>query len=178
MRYAFLSSTEHALFEAAFDLYELSIPALRRDRDDFARAFADPAFECLVFREGEALVGLATRWFLPQCVFLESLVVAPEFRRLGLGSQHLQEILSSCPQPVAALVPAQATEALAFFQKNGFLLDANCIDRVAEGKTEIFTFSLVSHPKSLAPLERNRLLEDLSQIVYSSFQSDFRIQVS
>ena len=105
MRYEFLTSTEHALFDAAFDLHELSFPPpLRRSRESFARAFSDPDFECIAFRESQAIMGYATRWFLPSAVYLESLVVAPESRGLGLGRQHLHEIVATSRKPVAALV--------------------------------------------------------------------------
>ena len=103
MRYEFLTSTEHALFDAAFDLHELSFPpALRRSRESFARAFSDPDFECIAFRESQAVMGYATRWFLPDAVYLESIVVAPEFRGLGLGRQLAQESELSSPDADAA----------------------------------------------------------------------------
>ena len=124
MRYEFLTSTEHALFDAAFDLHELSFPpALRRSRESFARAFSDPDFECIAFRESQAVMGYATRWFLPDAVYLESIVVAPEFRGLGLGRQHLREIVATSRKPVAALVADELPDALAFFLKNGFHLN-------------------------------------------------------
>ena len=124
MRYEFLTSTEHALFDAAFDLHELSFPpTLRRSRESFARAFSDPDFECIAFRESQAIMGYATRWFLPSAVYLESLVVAPEFRGLGLGRQHLHEIVATSRKPVAALVADELPGALTFFLKNGFHLN-------------------------------------------------------
>lgn len=121
MRYEFLTSTEHALFDAAFDLHELSFPpAFRRSRESFARAFSDPDFECIAFRESQAVMGYATRWFLPDAVYLESIVVAPEFRGLGLGRQHLREIVATSRKPVAALVADELPDALAFFLKKRF----------------------------------------------------------
>lgn len=167
MRYEFLTSAEHALFDAAFDLHELSFPpALRRSRESFARAFADPDFECVVFREGEALMGYVTRWFLSETVYLESIVVAPEFRGLGFGRQHLREILATSRKPVASLVADGIPGALPFFLKSGFLLNdgdvrvPKCLPGAATNR-----FALVSHPGPWTEKERATFLEEVARKV-------------
>lgn len=167
MRYKFLTSTEHALFDAAFDLHELSFPpALRRSRESFARAFSDPGFECIAFRESQAVMGYATRWFLPDAVYLESIVVAPEFRGLGLGRQHLREIVATSRKPVAALVADALPDALAFFLKNGFHLN-DCDVRVPKCLPGAATnrFALVSHPGPWTEKERATFLEEVARKV-------------
>ena len=154
MRYEFLTSTEHALFDAAFDLHELSFPpALRRSRESFARAFSDPDFECIAFRESQAVMGYATRWFLPDAVYLESIVVAPEFRGLGLGRQHL-----------AALVADELPDALAFFLKNGFHLNDTdavvppCLPGAGKGR-----FALVTSPRLWDEKEKATVLREIAR---------------
>lgn len=165
MRSEFLTSTENALFDAAFDLNELSFPpALRRDRAAFVRAFSDPDFECVVFRESRAIMGFATRWFLPTAVYLESIVVAPEFRGLGLGGQHLREIVATSRKPVASLVADELPDALSFFLKNGFHVsdsDAtvpHCLP--GAGKR---CFSLVTSPRLLNDKERATVLQEIAR---------------
>lgn len=165
MRYEFLTSTEHALFDAAFDLHELSFPqALRRSRESFARAFADPDFECIAFRESQAIMGYATRWFLPSAVFLESIVVAPEFRGLGLGRQHLREIVATSRKPVAALVADELPGALAFFLKNGFHLnDKDVVVPPCLPGAGLRRFALVTSPRLWDEKERVTVLEEIAR---------------
>lgn len=165
MRYEFLTSTEHALFDAAFDLHELSFPpALRRSRESFARAFSDPDFECIAFRESQAVMGYATRWFLPDAVYLESIVVAPEFRGLGLGRQHLREIVATSRKPVAALVADALPDALAFFLKNGFHLNDTdvvvppCLPGAGKGR-----FALVTSPRLWDEKEKATVLREIAR---------------
>ena len=165
MRYEFLTSTEHALFDAAFDLHELSFPpALRRSRESFARAFSDPDFECIAFRESQAIMGYATRWFLPSAVYLESLVVAPEFRGLGLGRQHLREIVATSRKPVAALVADELPGALTFFLKNGFHLnDTDAVVPPCLPGAGVRHFSLVTSPRLWNEKERATVLEEIAR---------------
>lgn len=165
MRYEFLTSTEHALFDAAFDLHELSFPpALRRSRESFARAFSDPDFECIAFRESQAIMGYATRWFLPSAVYLESLVVAPEFRGLGLGRQHLHEIVATSRKPVAALVADELPGALTFFLKNGFHLnDTDAVVPPCLPGAGVRRFSLVTSPRLWNEKERATVLEEIAR---------------
>ncbi len=165
MRYEFLTSTEHALFDAAFDLHELSFPpALRRSRESFARAFSDPDFECIAFRESQAIMGYATRWFLPSAVFLESIVVAPEFRGLGLGRQHLREIVATSRKPVAALVADELPGALAFFLNNGFHLnDSDVVVPPCLPGAGLRRFALVTSPRLWDEKERATVLEEIAR---------------
>ena len=165
MRYEFLTSTEHALFDAAFDLHELSFPpALRRSRESFARAFSDPDFECIM--------GYATRWFLPDAVYLESIVVAPEFRGLGLGRQHLREIVATSRKPVAALVADALPDALAFFLKNGFHLNDTdavvppCLPGAGKGR-----FALVTSPRLWDEKEKATVLREIARKICPGTQA-------
>lgn len=173
MRYEFLTSTEHALFDAAFDLHELSFPpALRRSRESFARAFSDPDFECIAFRESQAVMGYATRWFLPDAVYLESIVVAPEFRGLGLGRQHLREIVATSRKPVAALVADELPDALAFFLKNGFHLNDTdavvppCLPGAGKGR-----FALVTSPRLWDEKEKATVLREIARKICPGTQA-------
>ena len=173
MGYEFLTSTDHALFDAAFDLLELSFPpALRRSRESFARAFSDPDFECIAFRESQAVMGYATRWFLPDAVYLESIVVAPEFRGLGLGRQHLREIVATSRKPVAALVADELPDALAFFLNNGFHLndtDAGgppCRPGAGKGR-----FALVTSPRLWDEKEKATVLREIARKICPGTQA-------
>ncbi len=173
MRYEFLTSTEHALFDAAFDLHELSFPpALRRSRESFARAFSDPDFECIAFRESQAVMGYATRWFLPDAVYLESIVVAPEFRGLGLGRQHLREIVATSRKPVAALVADELPGALAFFLKSGFHLNDTdaVVPRCLPGAGKR-RFALVTSPRLWDEKEKATVLREIARKICPGTQA-------
>lgn len=173
MRYEFLTSTEHALFDAAFDLHELSFPpALRRSRESFARAFSDPDFECIAFRESQAVMGYATRWFLPDAVYLESIVVAPEFRGLGLGRQHLREIVATSRKPVAALVADELPDALAFFLKNGFhLSDPDAVVPPCLPGAGKRRFALVTSPRLWDEKEKATVLREIARKICPGTQA-------
>ena len=173
MRYEFLTSTEHALFDAAFDLHELSFPpALRRSRESFARAFSDPDFECIAFRESQAVMGYATRWFLPDAVYLESIVVAPEFRGLGLGRQHLREIVATSRKPVAALVADELPDALAVCHSNGYHLNDTdavvppCLPGAGKGR-----FALVTSPRLWDEKEKATVLREIARKICPGTQA-------
>lgn len=173
MRYDFLTSPEHALFEAAQELSELSFPApLRRDRSAFAAAFSDPAFECLVFREREAVIGFVSLWYFPDYLFLEAIAVAPEFRGLGLGSERLRDLMTSVVNPIAALSHSAYPAALDFFTKNRFVVNQGRY-LLPEGVVpeDERALTLLTYPKPFTQAKSLALCRDLEERVFPSLFS-------
>ena len=111
-------------------------------------------------------MGYATRCFLSGTVYIESIAVAPEFRGLGFGRQHLREIVATSRKPAASLVADGIPGALDFFLKSGFLLN-DCDVRVPKCLPGAATnrFALVSHPGPWTEKERATFLEEVARKV-------------
>lgn len=96
-----ITSRSHALFDAAWRIYEASFPvAERRSFSDHLRALADPAFHACAAVDGGALCAIVFFWQTADFVYLEHLAVGPAARGAGCGTKALQALMDTSSAPL------------------------------------------------------------------------------
>lgn len=114
-------------WQDVWQIYESSFPRCeRRSRVQHERAVkSEDTFHCKQLVLGETVVGLLFYWELPECLFVEHLAVAEQWRGHGVGSAALKWLQEQGKLLILEIEPPQdapTSRRLEFYRSAGFEL--------------------------------------------------------
>ena len=181
MNYTRLNTTEHPLFEQAWELYKKSFPPEERRQLRTQRKIMNhPQYRFDVITDNNHLTGILLWWRFDELRFIEHIATSPCIRGKGYGRQILQQFIEeTATTPVVLEVERPTTEInkrrIAFYQRLGFVYNDYPYQQPPYKKGGSFIpMALMTCPDAITKNEVNLFCEKYHPVIYKfAFGLDF-----